>query len=119
MGASHSTFYRLVRLSGIPLRSRAKVDPIEIRRLYAELGWTMQRIGRHLGIHGRTIKHRLLKDGVPFRGRHNYRYDPAKTRELFEAGKMSITETAAALGASRSTVWRQLKREYGRQLADR
>ncbi len=111
MGASHATFYRLVRQSGIPLRSRPKLDPDEVRRLYAERGWSMKQIGKHLGVDGRTVKHRLLKDGVPFRGQHHYKYDPAKTRELYAGRKMSMAETAAALGANRSTVWRQLKRE--------
>ncbi len=111
MGASHATFYRLVRQSGISLRSKPKLDSEEVRRLYAELGWSMQRIGRHLGFPGRTVKNRLLKDGVPFRGRHNYKYNPAKTIELYAVRKMSLAETAAALGTSVSTVWRQLKRE--------
>ncbi|MFN0279888.1 MAG: hypothetical protein ACKVRN_15020 [Pyrinomonadaceae bacterium] len=110
LGASHSTFYRLIRQSGISLRRRPKADPAEIRRLYAELGWTMEHIGRHLGLHGRTVKHCLLKNDVPLRGRHNYKYDPVRVRELIETQKMSITEVAAVLGACRTTVWRRLKR---------
>ena len=111
LGVSRSTFYRLVRQSGIQLRRRPKLAPAEVRSLYADRGWTIQRIGRQFGVPWATVKRRLLKDGVRIRGRHNYRFSSTEIKELYVVQKMSMAETAAVLGASRSTVWRQLRRD--------
>jgi transposase-like protein len=67
---SRTTVMKHVERTGAPRRRNVLTDRFdEARQLYNE-GWSLARIGQHLGVNASTVWHALRKAGVPMRNTH-------------------------------------------------
>jgi lambda repressor-like predicted transcriptional regulator len=74
-GVKRETISHLLRRSGIPLRHTRVLDDVGIReasKLYTA-GWSLARIGDHLGFDPETIRQHLKRHGVVMRSPHHPR----------------------------------------------
>lgn len=65
-----------LRRHGIKPRQRGltPTEVIQASQLYAD-GWSLERIGKHLGVRDTSVRYRLLRAGVSIRSRNGWRYD--------------------------------------------
>lgn len=72
LGVSNYVVRKMLKSKDIPTQSRSKLDVEEIRRLYVDEEWTLQRIADRFGVSRQAVNDRLRRAGVE-RRRTNFR----------------------------------------------
>ena len=82
----------------------------ELRRLYLDEGWSLQKIGDHFGISRQAVHERLKRDGVEFR-RYTRRTPPIDRetlKRLYIAERLAVRHIAEQLGQSPDKIYESL-----------